>query len=88
METQRNIALLPSFPPSLSPSLPLFEPDPLLPIKRVILCRCWGGGDRYVDQGGGKRPGAFAVYIEPWHADVFEVLELKKNHGKDELRAR
>ena len=44
--------------------------------------------NRYVDQGGGKRPGAFAVYIEPWHADVFEVLDLKKNHGKDELRAR
>lgn len=43
---------------------------------------------RYVDQGGGKRPGAFAVYIEPWHADVFEVLDMKKNHGKDELRAR
>ena len=43
---------------------------------------------RYVDQGGGKRPGAFAVYLEPWHADVFEVLELKKNHGKEELRAR
>lgn len=43
---------------------------------------------RYVDQGGGKRPGAFAVYIEPWHADVLEVLEMKKNHGKDELRAR
>lgn len=43
---------------------------------------------RYVDQGGGKRPGAFAIYIEPWHADVFDVLELKKNHGKDELRAR
>lgn len=41
-----------------------------------------------MDQGGGKRPGAFAVYIEPWHADVFEVLDMKKNHGKDELRAR
>lgn len=41
-----------------------------------------------MDQGGGKRPGAFAIYIEPWHADVFDVLELKKNHGKDELRAR
>jgi len=43
---------------------------------------------RYVDQGGGKRKGAFAVYLEPWHADVFEFLELKKNHGKEELRAR
>ena len=43
---------------------------------------------RYVDQGGGKRKGSFAVYLEPWHADVFDFLDLKKNHGKDELRAR
>jgi len=43
---------------------------------------------RYVDQGGGKRKGAFAVYLEPWHADVFEFLDLRKNHGKEELRAR
>jgi len=43
---------------------------------------------RYVDQGGGKRKGAFAVYLEPWHADVADFLELKKNHGKEELRAR
>ncbi len=43
---------------------------------------------RYVDQGGGKRKGAFAIYIEPWHADVFDFLELKKNHGKEEMRAR
>ena len=43
---------------------------------------------RYVDQGGGKRKGAFAVYLEPWHADVFDFLELKKNHGKEEMRAR
>jgi ribonucleoside-diphosphate reductase alpha chain len=43
---------------------------------------------RYVDQGGGKRKGAFAVYLEPWHADVFEFLDLKKNHGKEEYRAR
>lgn len=43
---------------------------------------------RYVDQGGGKRKGAFAVYLEPWHSDVFEFLDLKKNHGKEELRAR
>ncbi len=43
---------------------------------------------RYVDQGGGKRKGSFAVYLEPWHADVFDFLELKKNHGKEELRAR
>jgi ribonucleoside-diphosphate reductase alpha chain len=43
---------------------------------------------RYVDQGGGKRKGAFAIYLEPWHADVFEFLELRKNHGKEEMRAR
>ena len=43
---------------------------------------------RYVDQGGGKRKGSFAIYIEPWHADIFEFLQLKKNHGKEELRAR
>ncbi len=43
---------------------------------------------RYVDQGGGKRKGAFAIYLEPWHADVFDFLELKKNHGKEEMRAR
>lgn len=42
----------------------------------------------YVDQGGGKRPGAFAIYLEPWHADIFDVLNLKKNHGKEEQRAR
>ncbi len=43
---------------------------------------------RYVDQGGGKRKGAFAMYLEPWHADIFEFLDLKKNHGKEEMRAR
>ncbi len=43
---------------------------------------------RYVDQGGGKRKGSFAMYIEPWHADIFQFLDLKKNHGKEELRAR
>lgn len=43
---------------------------------------------RYVDQGGGKRRGSFAMYIEPWHADIFQFLDLKKNHGKEELRAR
>merc|ERR1712224_867398 len=43
---------------------------------------------RYVDQGGGKRKGSFAVYIEPWHADIFDFLELRKNHGKEEQRAR
>ena len=39
---------------------------------------------RYVDQGGGKRKGAFAIYLEPWHADVLGFLDLKKNHGKEE----
>jgi ribonucleoside-diphosphate reductase alpha chain len=43
---------------------------------------------RYVDQGGGKRKGSFAVYLEPWHADIQDFLELKKNHGKEEMRAR
>ena len=43
---------------------------------------------RYVDQGGGKRKGSFAVYLEPWHADIFEFIQLKKNHGKEENRAR
>ena len=43
---------------------------------------------RYVDQGGGKRKGAFAMYVEPWHADIQDFLELKKNHGKEEMRAR
>ncbi len=43
---------------------------------------------RYVDQGGGKRKGSFAIYMEPWHADVFDFLDLKKNHGKEEMRAR
>jgi ribonucleoside-diphosphate reductase alpha chain len=43
---------------------------------------------RYVDQGGGKRKGSFAIYLEPWHADVFDFLDLKKNTGKEELRAR
>lgn len=43
---------------------------------------------RYVDQGGGKRKGSFAIYIEPWHADIESFLELKKNHGKEEMRAR
>lgn len=54
----------------------------------VPMLRVFNDTARYVDQGGGKRKGAFAVYLEPWHADVFEFLELKKNHGKEELRAR
>jgi len=43
---------------------------------------------RYVDQGGGKRKGSFAIYLEPWHADVYDFLQLKNNHGKEEMRAR
>ena len=53
-----------------------------------LYVRVFDATARYVDQGGGKRPGAFAVYLEPWHADVFEVLDLRKNHGKEEMRAR
>lgn len=55
----------------------------LLPMLRV-----YNNTARYVDQGGNKRPGAFAIYLEPWHADIFEFLDAKKNTGKDESRAR
>ena len=54
----------------------------------VPMLKVFNDTARYVDQGGGKRKGAFAVYIEPWHADIHEFLDLKKNHGKEELRAR
>jgi len=54
----------------------------------VPMLRVYNDTARYVDQGGGKRKGAFAVYIEPWHADIFDFLDLKKNHGKEEQRAR
>ncbi len=54
----------------------------------VPMLRVFNDTARYVDQGGGKRKGSFAIYLEPWHADVFEFLDLKKNHGKEELRAR
>uniref|UniRef100_A0A672JP64 Ribonucleoside-diphosphate reductase n=1 Tax=Salarias fasciatus TaxID=181472 RepID=A0A672JP64_SALFA len=54
----------------------------------VPMLRVYNNTARYVDQGGNKRPGAFAVYLEPWHADVFDFLELKKNTGKEEQRAR
>lgn len=54
----------------------------------VPMLRVYNNTARYVDQGGNKRPGAFAVYLEPWHADIFEFLDLKKNHGKEENRAR
>ncbi|XP_071504655.1 ribonucleoside-diphosphate reductase large subunit-like [Diadema antillarum] len=55
----------------------------LLPMLRVF-----NNTARYVDQGGNKRPGAFAIYLEPWHADIFDFLDCKKNHGKEEQRAR
>ncbi len=54
----------------------------------VPMLRVFNDTARYVDQGGGKRKGSFAMYIEPWHADVFDFLEMKKNHGKEEQRAR
>ncbi len=59
------------------------ESNGLVPMLQVF-----NSTARYVDQGGGKRKGAFAVYLEPWHADIFDFIELKKNHGKEELRAR
>lgn len=55
----------------------------ILPMLRVF-----NNTARYVDQGGNKRPGAFAIYLEPWHADIFTFLDLRKNFGKDEIRAR
>ena len=54
----------------------------------VPMLKVFNDTARYVDQGGGKRKGAFAIYLEPWHADVFEFLDLRKNHGKEEMRAR
>ncbi|WP_442847196.1 ribonucleoside-diphosphate reductase subunit alpha [Leeuwenhoekiella sp. H156] len=54
----------------------------------VPMLRVYNDTARYVDQGGGKRKGSFAMYIEPWHADIFDFLDLKKNHGKEEMRAR
>ena len=54
----------------------------------VPMLRVFNDTARYVDQGGGKRKGSFAIYIEPWHADIFDFLDLKKNHGKEEMRAR
>jgi len=54
----------------------------------VPMLRVFNDTARYVDQGGGKRKGSFAIYIEPWHADIFDFLNLKKNHGKEEARAR
>lgn len=54
----------------------------------VPMLRVFNNTARYVDQGGNKRPGAYCVYLEPWHGDIFEFLQLRKNHGKEELRAR
>lgn len=54
----------------------------------IPMLRVFNDTARYVDQGGGKRKGAFSIYLEPWHADVFEFLELRKNQGKEEMRAR
>jgi ribonucleoside-diphosphate reductase subunit M1 len=54
----------------------------------VPMLRVFNNTARYVDQGGNKRPGAFAIYLEPWHADVISFLDLRKNHGKEEVRAR
>ncbi|KAJ3488440.1 hypothetical protein NLI96_g2870 [Meripilus lineatus] len=54
----------------------------------VPMLRAYDATARYVDQGGNKRPGAFAIYVEPWHADIFEFIDLRKNHGKEEVRAR
>ena len=54
----------------------------------VPMLRVFNDTARYVDQGGGKRKGSFAVYIEPWHSDIFDFLDLRKNHGKEEQRAR
>jgi len=54
----------------------------------VPMLRVYNDTARYVDQGGGKRKGSFAIYLEPWHADVFDFIDLRKNHGKEEMRAR
>lgn len=54
----------------------------------IPMLRVFNDTARYVDQGGGKRKGAFAIYLEPWHADIFDFLDIRKNHGKEELRAR
>eukprot|EP01071_Lankesteria_metandrocarpae_P008794 Lankesteria_metandrocarpae@DN5056_c0_g2_i1.p1 len=55
----------------------------IIPMLRVFNCTA-----RYVDQGGGKRKGSFAIYVEPWHPDIYDFIELRKNHGKEEIRAR
>ena len=54
----------------------------------IPMLRVFNDTARYVDQGGGKRKGAIAVYIEPWHLDIFDFIDIRKNHGKEEMRAR
>lgn len=54
----------------------------------VPMLRIFNATARYVDQGGGKRKGSFAIYMEPWHADIMDFLDLRKNHGSEESRAR
>ena len=54
----------------------------------IPMLRVFNDTARYVDQGGGKRKGSFAIYLEPWHADIYEFLDLRKNTGKEEARAR
>ena len=54
----------------------------------IPMLRVFNSTARYVDQGGGKRKGSFAIYLEPWHSDIYEFLQLRKNHGKEEVRAR
>ena len=54
----------------------------------VPMLRVFNSTARYVDQGGGKRPGAFVMYLEPWHADIFEFIDLRKNTGLEENRTR
>jgi len=54
----------------------------------IPMLRVFNDTARYVDQGGGKRKGSFAIYLEPWHSDIFDFLDLRKNNGKDEMRAR
>lgn len=54
----------------------------------IPMVRVYNNTARYVDQGGNKRPGAFALYLEPWHADIFDFIDIRKNHGKEEIRAR
>jgi len=54
----------------------------------IPMLRVFNDTARYVDQGGGKRKGAIAVYIEPWHSDIFDFIDIRKNHGKEEMRAR